>query len=1260
MNQIIDQIISWDKIGNHTRGEYQYTIKKAAASKEQQSLTIDMELNFIIPFSDLQVLKQEIKSKVPGIQDVRFSFSYFDMILTEQETLALYIAHMVNAVNGENKAILKTVLPNEFLLSEKELVVYALGKIAVEKLNENVAEIFENMLLSDIGISKKIRFENHEVEYEKAKNQKRAEVEQELAEIKQNELKTVESEAKQLSGAKEIPNKNKKSVVAKNKSTGATGKRTTEKNNSIIKPIKGKAREIKDIEPDSGNVIIEGVLFKKEHKIIKSGKKLVALFVTDKKTSICAKAFLNDDKWQELDEKINEGDFVRIQGETEWDLFERATIIYFKAIEKGERTLREDSAKERRVELHAHTKMSAMDGLNEVENMIKLAAHWKQKAIAITDHGVVQAFPDAAAFVKQNKLDIKIIYGVEAYCFDDTNHINEDGSIDYKTPQTNHIIILAKTQHGLKNLYKLISVSHLEYFYKRPRIPKSILHAHREGLLIGSACEAGELYSAIIAKKDEAEIERIAEFYDYLEIQPLVNNQFLVRNKTVASDLELQENNKKIVELGKKLGKPVVATCDTHYTEPEDTLYRQILMAGQGYSDIDGDKGLHLRTTEEMLDEFSYLGEEDAYNVVIAAPNKIADMVEEIKPVPSDTYPPKIENADVRLREKCMERAWSIYGNPLPADIEYRLEKELNSIINNGYAVMYVSAEMLVQKSENDGYPVGSRGSVGSSFAATMAGITEVNPLPAHYICQECKYFEWGDGTKYECGVDMDEKNCPTCDTKLKQDGFMIPFETFLGFEGDKEPDIDLNFAGEYQINAHKYVEEIFGKNNVFRAGTIGTIAAKTAFGFVKNYFEERKIPISKWEIERLVTCCAGARKTTGQHPGGIIIVPEGHEIYEFCPVQRPANDTNTDVITTHFEYKAIEKNLLKLDVLGHDAPSMIKHLHDMTGIDPLSLPLKDEKVNSIFLSTENLGIKDVDYKLKHGSYGIPEFGTRFVRQMLEDTKPQKFADLVKISGLSHGTNVWENNARDYIKSGEATMDEIISTRDDIMRFLILKGLPDKAAFKIMESVRKGNGVDEEEAELMLENGVPDWYIDSCRKIKYMFPRAHAVAYVMMSYRIAYFKVYYPAEFYAAFLTTKVNNFDAETIFKGAQAVLEKHATVELKGKDATGAETAGNVVLEVVYEMYSRGLEFLPVSLANSDAYRFKVVDGKVLIPLAALTGLGETVANAIAGEYKKRPFDTVEELKERTGANKIAVEALRKQGALDGLAETDQLSLF
>jgi len=1259
MNELIEQHISWDNIGNHEKKEYIYSLGKAVISKDTQVLTVNMKLNFIVPHGDLECLKKEIQSKVPDISDVKFSFDYSDMILTDEEVISLYIPYLIEKANGEFALITRTILPNKFVLSDGELTLYTLGDIVATKLNESVASLFEEILLEEMSLKVKICFRNHEEEYEKAKAEKIAQEEIELIEIQKSENAKPASVNKTADGTKFQHHVEKNNF--KNSRRG-----------NVMKPVKGEAIQISDIVPDSGTVIIEGELYKKDSKTIKNGKKLVLLFVTDKATSICVKTFLTDEKWEELNGHFNVGDFVRIQGESEFDLFENMTILMLKAIEKGEKKVREDNAPERRVELHAHTKMSAMDGLNEVESMIKLAASWKHKAVAITDHGVVQAFPEAANVVRNNKLDIKVIYGVEAYFFDDTNHINDDGSIDYKTPETNHIIILAQTQRGLKNLYKLISVSHLEYFYKRPRIPKSILHAHREGLLIGSACEGGEIYSAVLKKEEQAKIEKLVEFYDYLEIQPLINNNFMIPKGIVKDAEELKENNRKIVALGEKLGKPVVATCDTHYTSKEESLYRNILMAGQGYKDVGGD-GLYFRTTEEMLEEFDYLGKEKAYEVVVNTPNMIADMIEDVKPVPAERYSPKIENADEKLRTKCMQKAYEIYGNPLPEDIASRLERELASIINNGYAVMYVSAEMLVQKSLDDGYLVGSRGSVGSSFAATMAGITEVNPLPAHYICAECKYFEWGDGEKYECGVDMDEKDCPKCGRLMNQDGFMIPFETFLGFEGDKEPDIDLNFAGIYQPQAHKYVEEIFGKNNVFRAGTISTIASKTAYGFVKNYFDgleglagkaelgnERKESANKWEIDRLAIGCSGVRKTTGQHPGGVIIVPDGHEIYEFCPVQRPANDTSTEIVTTHFDYHAIEKNLLKLDILGHDVPSMIRHLQDLTGVDPLSLPLKDEKVNSIFNGTDGLSIKDPNYRHKHGSYGIPEFGTRFVRQMLDDTKPSKFADLVKISGCSHGTNVWINNAHDYIRDGIATMDEIISTRDDIMRYLILKGLPNKVAFKIMESVRRGKGVSEEDAELMRENNVPDWYIDSCRKIEYMFPRAHAVAYVMMSYRIAYYKVYYPAEFYAVYFTTKISSFDAETILKGSAEVLSKISSIEIKGKTAKAKEEDELTVLEVAYEMYSRGLEFLPARLETSKAMEFDVTDGKVLLPFCALMGLGETVGKAIAEEYARKPFDTIEEIKERTKANKTAIEALREHGALEGLPEADQLSLF
>ena len=806
-----------------------------------------------------------------------------------------------------------------------------------------------------------------------------------------------------------------------------------------------------------------------------------------------------------------------------------------------------------------------------------------------------------------------------------------------------------------------MSYSHLEYFYKRPRLPKSVIASHREGLIIGSACEAGEVYRAVAGGKSQEEIEEIASFYDYLEIQPLINNQFMIDQGMVSGQEELRDHNRRIVALADKLGKPVVATTDAHYDEPESAIYRNILMAGMGFKDAENGQGLYMRTTDEMMEEFSYLGEETAYRVVIENTNKIADMIDDgILPVPKGKFPPKIAGAEETLRSTCMEKAYSIYGNPLPEEIATRLETELNSIIGNGYAVMYVSAQMLVHKSMEDGYLVGSRGSVGSSFAATMAGITEVNPLDPHYICPKCKKLIWGDKQLYDCGIDMPELDCPVCGTPMHRDGYTIPFATFLGFNGDKEPDIDLNFAGEYQATAHKYVGEIFGEKNVFKAGTVGTVADKTAYGYVMKFADQFHRPINKFEADRLTQGCTGVKRTTGQHPGGIIIVPDDHEIYEFCPVQHPANDVKSDIITTHFDYHKIDENLLKLDILGHNIPSMIRQLQDMTGIDPMKADLTDRKVLSIFNGIEALEIKDPDYKYTHGSYAIPEFGTSFVRQMLDDTKPDKFADLVRISGFSHGTDVWLYNAQDYIRSGTATMREVISTRDDIMNYLILKGIENKTSFQIMEDVRKNRPLKEEQLAVMKEHGVPDWYIDSCIKIQYMFPRAHAVAYVMMSFRMAWYKVYYPVEFYATHFTSVVANFDADTILRGPQACLDRIEEISAMGSNATAKEQGDVLVLEVAYEMYSRGYEFAPARLGKSKALKFWSDDGKVLLPFVALEGVGDTAAKSFAEAYDEKPFDTIEEAVTRAKLNRTATEALRAHGVFEGLPETDQLSLF
>ncbi len=770
------------------------------------------------------------------------------------------------------------------------------------------------------------------------------------------------------------------------------------------------------------------------------------------------------------------------------------------------------------------------------------------------------------------------------------------------------------------------------------------------------------MFQGVLSGLPEERLEEMLSLYDYLEIQPLVNNRFLISEGRVSGEEELMNLNRKMVLLGEKYEKPVVATCDVHYIKDKEALYRRILMAGQGYKDAESGEGLYFRTTEEMLDEFSYLGEETAQRVVVENPGRIAETVGKVAPVPEGSFRPEIPNADVRLRENCMKQAVDIYGDPLPEIVANRLERELHSIISNGYAVLYISAELLVKRSLSDGYLVGSRGSVGSSFAATMAGITEVNPLPPHYICEnrECRHSEFVTDTRYDCGVDLPDKVCPICGSLYRKDGFHIPFETFLGFEGDKEPDIDLNFAGEYQPVAHKFVEEIFGKENVFRAGTIGTVAGKTAYGFVRKYYEEKQKKVGKWETERLTKQCTGVRRTTGQHPGGIIIVPRGHEIYEFCPIQRPANDTNTDIITTHFDYHSIDENLLKLDILGHDVPSMIRMLADMTGVDPLGVPLKDKRVDGIFNGIEGLEIRDTNYPLSHGTYGIPEFGTQFVRQMLDDIKPVHFSDLIRISGLSHGTDVWINNAQSVIRSGEAGIQDVICTRDDIMNGLIAKGLPPKIAFKIMESVRKGKGITEEEAKAMEDHNVPAWYIDSCRKIGYMFPKAHAVAYVMMSYRIAYYKVYYPLAFYAAFFTLKVSDFNAQVILNGPGKVWARIKEITEKGKGATQKEADELTVLEVAYEMLARGLEFERVDLRDSAASKFTLKEGKVKLPFRAMAGVGDTAASNLAEARDQGTFLSVDDLRVRAKLNKTAIETLEKAGVLAGLPESNQMTLF
>ncbi|MFV0314127.1 MAG: PolC-type DNA polymerase III [Anaerotignum sp.] len=857
----------------------------------------------------------------------------------------------------------------------------------------------------------------------------------------------------------------------------------------------------------------------------------------------------------------------------------------------------------------------------------------------------------------------------KVFTLDEIN-IFSSRTVNYKKLRANHAIILVENYIGLRNLYELVSISHIDYFHRRPRIPKSQLMRLREGLILGSACEAGELYRALLDHSSKEVIENIVQFYDYLEIQPLANNQFMINSPKVDaihSQDDLIEMNKKIVTLGEKYNKPVVATCDTHFIDPDDKVYRKIIMAAEGFSDAENQPPLFFRTTDEMLEEFAYLGQEKAKEVVITNTNLIADRIEKIKPIPDETFPPKIEGADDELRQICVDKATSIYGNPLPSIVQERLETELNSIISNGYAVLYIIAQKLVWKSVEDGYLVGSRGSVGSSFAANMAGITEVNSLPPHYVCPNCKYSDFDSETVKEyameeaCGCDMPEKNCPICNEKLEKDGHDIPFQTFLGFEGDKEPDIDLNFSGEYQQSAHAYTEELFGSGHVFKAGTIGTLADKTAYGFVKKYFDEREQTVHNAEINRLVMGCTGIKRTTGQHPGGLMVVPNDHSIFEFCPIQRPANDMKSKITTTHFDYHSISGRLLKLDLLGHDDPTVIRMLYDLTGVNPQSVPLGDLETMSLFESPKALGVTEEDINCKTGTLGIPEFGTKFVRGMLLDTKPKTFADLLRISGLSHGTDVWLGNAQTLIESGTISLKETISTRDSIMIYLINKGVDKKKSFKIMEKVRKGKGLTAEDIADMKASDVPDWYIESCQKIKYMFPKAHAAAYVMMAFRIAYFKIHYPEAYYAAYFTVRASDdFDYALMCKGIETAKDAIRDIQQKGMDATTKDKNKLTVLEIIVEFYARGFKFSPMDLYNSDSKKFILTENGLLPPFNSLQGLGTTAAESILQGRRDGEFNTLEELKNRTSLGRSLIDLLKDNGVLDGIPETNQLSLF
>ena len=1234
--------------------------------------------------------------------------------------------------------------------------------------------------------------------------------------------------------------------------------------------------ELSQVVGEMGEITIRGKVISFDTREIRNEKTILMFAVTDFTDTITVKMFARNDQLPDLLGDIKKGSFLKVKGITTIDKFDgELTIGSVTGIRKIHdfTVLRKDLYPEKRVELHCHTKMSDMDGVSEVNDIVRRAHDWGHKAIAITDHGVVQAFPDANHFIQSlDKEDpFKIIYGVEAYLVDDLteiapgagsqsldgtyvvfdlettgfspiqdkiieigavkvergviterfstfvnpkipipfkitqltsitddmvvdaetidvvlpkfldfigdaalvahnagfdvsfieqncryqeierefisldtvalarvllptlskyklnvvakalnisleNHhravddagataeifvrfvemlkereidtlkeLNQFGSMNpdaiRKLP-SHHAVILAKNETGRVNLYRLVSMSHLQYFSRMPRIPKSEFLRYRDGLIIGSACEAGELFQAVLNGKSEEQIAKLVDFYDYLEIQPIGNNRFMIasdRVSNVRSEEDLRDLNRKIVRLGEKFQKPVVATCDVHFLDPEDEVYRRIIMAGKGFTDADEQAPLYLHTTEEMMEEFSYLGTAKAHEVVIENPNKIADMIEKISPVRPDKCPPVIDNSDQQLRDICYKKAHEMYGENLPDVVTERLERELHSIISNGFAVMYIIAQKLVWKSNEDGYLVGSRGSVGSSFVATMAGITEVNPLSPHYYCPHCHYSDF-DSEEVRafaggCGWDMKDKDCPVCGHPLIKDGFDIPFETFLGFKGNKEPDIDLNFSGDYQSNAHKYTEVIFGKGQTFRAGTIGTLADKTAFGFVKNYYEERGSRKRNCEIDRIVQGCTGIRRSTGQHPGGIIVLPHGEDINSFTPVQHPANDMTTDIITTHFDYHSIDHNLLKLDILGHDDPTMIKTLEELINSDAMEneydgkehvfdardIPLDDPDVMSLFANTSALGItpEDID-GCPVGCLGIPEFGTDFVIQMVVDTKPKTLSDLIRISGLSHGTDVWLNNAQTLILEGKATISTAICTRDDIMTYLINKGMDSELSFTIMEKVRKGKGLTPEFEKSMKEAGVPDWYIWSCKKIKYMFPKAHAAAYVMMAYRIAYCKVNYPLAYYAAYFGIRADAFSYEIMCQGKETLNYYYREYKSRQDHLSKKEQDTMKDMKIVQEMYARGLEFTPIDIYRAKATKFRIIDGKLMPPLSSIDGMGDKAAEAVEQASRDGKYLSKDDFRQRTKASKTVIDKMADLGLLSDLPESNQLSLF
>lgn len=1032
----------------------------------------------------------------------------------------------------------------------------------------------------------------------------------------------------------------------------------------LAKKISGDVTKIERVKDGDSKILISGeIAGEVALRELKNDKGFMLTFsLVDETDGILCKKFFSKDEQSDaenLTDKLKSSPRAKVQGAVKFDDYSKENALFVDKIEPlDEISARIDTAPMKRVELHVHTKMSAMDAVISPAELIETAANWGWPAVAITDHGVVQAFPEAAETARKlakSGKPVKILYGMEGYLV---------SAPDQRF--ANHVIILAKNKTGLDNLYRLVSISQLKFYKHTPRIPKTLLAELREGLIIGSACEAGELIRAIVAEKSDEEIEAIANFYDYLEIQPYHNNDFLVRSKdfpNINSDEDLIAINRRVADLAKKLGKPLVATCDAHFLNAEDSIYRAILMHGKGFDDAEIQPPLYLRTTEEMLREFSYLDEKLAFEAVVTNPRMIANSIEELQPIPDGLYSPAIPGADDEIMNMAYGKAKKMYGENLPKIVEARLKQELQPIISHGFSVLYLIAQRLVKKSNDDGYLVGSRGSVGSSFVAAMTGISEVNPLLPHWRCPKCQYSRFVTDGSYSCGYDLPDMDCPVCGYPLEKDGHDIPFAVFLGFDGDKVPDIDLNFSGEYQPTAHKYTEILFGKHNVYRAGTIMTVAEKTAHGYVRKFLEEKNLKKNKAYIARLAKGCEGVKTTTGQHAGGIMVVPRDMDVHYFTPIQYPADKKSSNVITTHFDYHSISSRLVKLDILGHDDPTVIKMLEDIIHVLPQDIPLDDAPTLSLFSGTSAINVDSAQLGNNSGTFGIPEFRTNFTRGMIDETHPDCFSDLVRISGFSHGTDVWLGNAQDLIRNKVCTLKEAISGREDMLRYFINKSVDSLKSFKIMERVRKGKGIPADDVEDLKAHGVPDWYIDSCQKIKYLFPRAHATAYVMMAYRIAYCKVHYPLAYYAAYFSIRADEFDANEIVKGKAHVKarikELEKIVQSKSSDTKKDEDT-LAVFQLAYEMFLRGFKIERVDLYESAAEKFIVLKDSLLPPLNSLTGVGNVAANSIVAARKAGKFLSIDDLKNRAGINKTTIAALQEHGCLKGMQETNQMNLF